>query len=75
VYNLYHPLNCYLVLVICCIGDENSGNFFFTHDNENRNVIWFFWWKFPSCLSVLIWMWLCYAPYSQLRNTVTWCWN
>jgi len=76
VYNLYHPQKYHLmkneVLVICCVGDENTDKFFFTHDNEHRNIIW---WKFPSCLNVLVWMCLCYTPYSQHKNTVTWCWN
>jgi hypothetical protein len=32
-----------LVLVLCCVGDKNSDNFFFTLKNENRNAVWFFW--------------------------------
>ena len=55
--NLYHLQNYHLlmknlVLVICFVRDENSENSFFTPDNENRNVIWFLWRKFPSCLTL-----------------------
>jgi hypothetical protein len=28
-----------MVLVICCGGDENSENFFFTPDNENKYFV------------------------------------
>jgi len=41
-----------LVLVILCAADEISENFFVTHDNENTNVTWFFWRKFPSYLTL-----------------------
>jgi len=46
--NLYHLQNYQLLvktllLVVCCVGDKSSENFFFTLDNENRKAIWFFW--------------------------------
>jgi len=65
-----------LVLVICCVGDEHSENFFFTPDNE-KSVIHLVLRVKISILSytVLIWTWLCHASCSQHKKTVTWCWN